>query len=81
MCMDRAVPAFKSSSVYESLQTTWYNSIVTLHYVTLHLIDGCYSARSDTRFGGEIAYCTGGISSGFRHAAPEEFEVCVLLIF
>ena len=25
-------------------------------------------------FGGHIAYCSGGISSGFRHTAPEEFE-------
>ena len=24
-------------------------------------------------FGGEIAYCSGGIESGFRHAAPEEY--------
>ena len=25
-------------------------------------------------FNNHIAYCSGGISSGFRHAKPEEFE-------
>ena len=37
------------------------------------------SAAFLSAFGGEIAYCTGGISSGFRHAAPEEFEVRIYI--